>query len=70
MEFYSEYLKKEYTLSRIDARVKIVTALALLAMVLSYRGFVFPVVTAVLCLFGAVLYFKIDPGDQIHVEGA
>src|SRR5574341_767384 len=51
MEFYSEYLKKEYTLSRIDSRVKIVTALALLAMVLSYRGFVFPVVTAILCLF-------------------
>ncbi len=50
MEFYSDYLKKEHALSRIDARVKILVALALLAMVLSYRGFVFPVVTAALCL--------------------
>jgi cobalt/nickel transport system permease protein len=51
VEFYSEYVKKEHALSRIDARVKILVALALLAMVLSYRGFVFPVVIAVLCLF-------------------
>ncbi len=50
MEYYSEYLKKEHALSRIDARVKILVALALLAMVLSYRGFVFPVATATLCL--------------------
>lgn len=51
MEFYSEYLKKDHPLARIDARVKIVTALALLAMVLSYHGFVFPMATAILCLF-------------------
>src|SRR5574341_2055786 len=51
MEIFSEQLKKRHFLATIDARVKILVALALLAMVLSYRGFVFPVVTAVLCLF-------------------
>ena len=50
MDYFSEYLKKEHALSRIDARVKILVALALLAMVLSYRGFVFPVATAAICL--------------------
>lgn len=48
---FSEYVKKDHVLSRIDARVKLVVALALLAMVLSCHGFVFPVATAVLCLF-------------------
>lgn len=48
---FSEYVKKDHVLSRIDARVKLVVALALLAMVLSYHGFVFPVATAILCLF-------------------
>ena len=51
MEMLSEHFKKEHVLSRIDARVKILVALTLLAMVLSYHGFVFPAVTAILCFF-------------------
>jgi cobalt/nickel transport system permease protein len=50
MELFSEYFKKDHCLSRIDARVKILIALVLLAMVLSYRGFIFPVATAALCV--------------------
>jgi cobalt/nickel transport system permease protein len=50
VELFSEYFKKDHILARIDARVKILIALILLAMVLSYRGFVFPVATAALCL--------------------
>lgn len=50
MEMFSKQVKKDHVLSRVDARIKILVALVLLAMVLSYRGFVFPVVTAVLCL--------------------
>jgi cobalt/nickel transport system permease protein len=51
MEMLSGQIKKEHVLSRIDARVKILVALALLAMVLSYRGFIFPLVMAILCFF-------------------
>ncbi|HSB34811.1 MAG TPA: cobalt ECF transporter T component CbiQ [Nitrospirota bacterium] len=50
MELFSKQVKKDHVLSRVDARIKILVALVLLAMVLSHRGFVFPVVTAVLCL--------------------
>ena len=38
-------------LSRIDARVKLLAALALLVMVLSYKGFAFPLLMTSLCLF-------------------
>lgn len=55
MKVYPEYVKKEHALSRIDARVKILVALALLAMVLSYRGFFFPAATAALCLSFCVM---------------
>ncbi len=51
MELFSAYFKKEHLLSRIDARVKLLVALALLGMVLSYQGFLFSIVIALLCLF-------------------
>ncbi len=54
MELFSEYFKTDHVLSRIDARVKLLVALALLGMVLSYRGFLFPMVIALLCLFCSV----------------
>lgn len=54
MELFSEYFKKDHALSRIDARVKLLVSLALLGMVLSYRGFLFPIVIALLCLFFSV----------------
>jgi cobalt/nickel transport system permease protein len=51
MEVVSDHFKKDHILSKIDARVKLVSALVLLVMVLSYKGFVFPVATTLLCLF-------------------
>lgn len=49
MQLFREHFKKDNVLSSIDPRVKILFALALLAMILSCRGFVFPLVTAILC---------------------
>ena len=42
MELFSEHLSKEHFLSKIDARIKLLVALLLLAMILSYKGFFFP----------------------------
>jgi cobalt/nickel transport system permease protein len=50
MEIFTEQVRHEHILTRVDARVKLVLALALLAMVLSYRSFLFPAAIAVLCL--------------------
>ena len=54
MEIFSEHFKKEHFLTKIDARVKLVVACALLVMVLSYKGIVFPLVIGaasfVICL--------------------
>jgi cobalt/nickel transport system permease protein len=50
MKPFFEYFKKDHILSKIDARVKLICVLAVLAMVLSYRGFLFPIATTVLCL--------------------
>ncbi|MEW6601143.1 MAG: cobalt ECF transporter T component CbiQ [Nitrospirota bacterium] len=54
MEIFSEHFQKDHILSRVDARVKLLVALALLVMVLSYKGTMFPlVITAisiVLCM--------------------
>ncbi len=52
---FSAYIHKNHILSNIDARVKILSALAVLIMALSYRGFLFPAVTTMLCL---VLIFR------------
>lgn len=51
MHILSEYFKYEHMLSKVDARVKLLAALALLLMVLSYRGFAFPVLITFVCLF-------------------
>ncbi len=54
MKLFSEHFKTEHLLSKVDARVKLIVTLALLAMVLSYREIMFPLVVAaisfVLCL--------------------
>lgn len=50
MELFSEYFKKEHILSKIDARVKILVSLAILVMVLSYKGFALPLFVTSLCL--------------------
>ncbi len=51
MELFSEYFKKDYILSRIDARVKLLVALTILIMVLSDKGFTLPLLVTLLCLF-------------------
>lgn len=51
MELFSEYFKKESVLSRLDARIKILTILAILIMVLSYKGIAFSLLVTLLCLF-------------------
>ena len=38
-------------LAKIDARIKLMVSLAILAMVLSYRGFALPLLVTLLCLF-------------------
>ncbi len=49
MEIFSEQLKRDHLLVNIDPRLKLLMAMALLGMVLSYRGFVFPVVITGIC---------------------
>ena len=50
MELFSEYFKKDHILSRIDARVKLLVAMTILVMVLSYKGFAFPLLVTLLCI--------------------
>ncbi len=51
---FSDNFNKKNFLSRIDARVKLVVTLALIIMVLSYKGIMFPLIVAgisfILCL--------------------
>jgi cobalt/nickel transport system permease protein len=54
MEILSEYFKKENLFLKIDARVKLLIAMVLLTMVLTYKGFVFPLLMALLCLLFCV----------------
>jgi len=58
MQLFPEYFKQEHALSKIDARVKLVFALALLAMVLSYKGFLFPLLVLACCLAGC-MYMRV-----------
>jgi cobalt/nickel transport system permease protein len=54
MEIFSEQFNKDNYFSKVDARVKLIVALTLLVMVLSYKGTMFPLTVAavsfVLCL--------------------
>jgi cobalt/nickel transport system permease protein len=51
MEPFSEHFTRGHILSKIDSRVKILVALAILIMVLSYKGFLLPLLVTSLCLF-------------------
>lgn len=51
MEFFSEYYNQDDTISKIDARVKILVALSVLAMLLSYRGLALPLLVALICIY-------------------
>ncbi len=46
----AEHARTDRWLTRIDARVKILSAVAVLALVLSYRGFAFPLVVTAACV--------------------
>lgn len=50
MEIFSEHLRKGPLLSSVDARIKLIVALSLLGMVLSYKGFVFPLIITSICV--------------------
>ncbi|MBI4709605.1 MAG: cobalt ECF transporter T component CbiQ [Nitrospirae bacterium] len=60
MELFSEHFKKEHILSKTDARVKLIVVLALLVMVLSYKGMLFPLLIAA-CCFSLCLKMGIPP---------
>ena len=51
MELFSEHLKTNHVLSRIDARIKLIVALAFLVMVISSKGLFFPSLITSFCLF-------------------
>lgn len=51
MHVLTEYNKHEHMLTQVDARVKLFAALTILIMVLSYRGFIFPSLVLLSCLF-------------------
>ncbi len=46
MKLFSEHLTTEHFLTKTDARVKLIVVLALLVMVLSYKGILFPLLIA------------------------
>ncbi|MDH4163230.1 MAG: cobalt ECF transporter T component CbiQ [Nitrospirota bacterium] len=50
MHVLTEHSRIDHALARIDARVKILSALVILAMILSYRGFAFPGLVTLICL--------------------
>jgi len=50
MELFSEDLRKDHLLSKVDARIKLMVALALLVMVLSHQGMFFPLFITCFCL--------------------
>ncbi|MBF0329533.1 MAG: cobalt ECF transporter T component CbiQ [Nitrospirae bacterium] len=58
MHLLSEHFRNDHGFLKIDARVKIVFALMLLAMVLSYKGFFFPFFV-LLCAIACCLHIKI-----------
>ena len=51
MHLFTEHFKHEHMLTKVDARVKLFAALAVLIMVLTNRGFIFPSLVALFGLF-------------------
>jgi cobalt/nickel transport system permease protein len=51
MHVVTEYFKHEHMLTKVDARVKLFAALTVLIMVLTNRGFIFPSLVTLFCLF-------------------
>jgi len=51
MKLFSEYIDKGNAISKIDARIKLIITSALLTMVLSGKGILFPLLIALICVF-------------------
>lgn len=51
MQLFSEYFIKDNFLLKVDTRIKLLVAFTILIMVLSYKGFIFPLVLTFLSLF-------------------
>lgn len=64
MELFSEYFKKDHFFSKLDARVKLIAAITILVMVLSYKGFAFPLVVMTLSL---ALFMKMKVPLRVFV---
>lgn len=60
MELFSEQLRKDHFLSKIDARIKLLVTLVLLAMILSYKGFFFPIFLILSCFLLAAM-LRVSP---------
>ena len=58
MKLFFEHFKKDHLLSGIDARIKLIVAIVLLLLVVSYKGFAFPLIVSILG-FGLCLGMKI-----------
>lgn len=58
MQLFSENIRTGHGLSGIDARVKLVIALILLGLVLSYKECIFPIIVLTACLTGCI-YIKV-----------
>ncbi|MBF0520498.1 MAG: cobalt ECF transporter T component CbiQ [Nitrospirae bacterium] len=56
MHSLTEYSNKNYWICRVDSRVKLVVTFVLLVMILTYKGFTFPLLMFFLCL---MLCFRI-----------
>lgn len=54
MELPSEHQKKDHVIARADARIKLLVAGIVLAMVISYKGFFFPVLVFFCCVALAI----------------
>src|SRR5512143_3898102 len=51
MHVFTEYFKHKNILTKVDASIKLFAALTVLIMVLTNRGFVYPSLVTLFCLF-------------------
>ena len=59
MRIFTDQYRNNHALSFIDARVKLISTLVLLALVLSYDGFLFPLIVLCCCLAGGI-YIRVS----------
>lgn len=60
MEFFSEYLRHNSLVSKVDGRIKLAVALFIILLTISYKGIIFPIV--ILVVSGVFFYhLKLPP---------